>query len=133
MIQPILDTTPPLPSEELHYFRDTSGNWREIRGRAVADEILRASGATHTDQTMTWVDERAVVRERAELEGLVRDKAQADRTERTRRELERLGLGDRTETREAERRGIVSGAGKAPMVGDEREASKAKVVRGIAF
>jgi hypothetical protein len=137
VIQPIFDDSPPSPTEELHYFRDNQGNWREIRGRAAAEEIIRLSGAEKTDQTISWVDKSAVIRERAEIEGLVRNKNEVDRTESVRRELERLGLGDRKSVTDNERRGIVGGdrvVGKAPMVGDEREnIGQARVVRGVAF
>lgn len=77
-IQPIV-LPPSLDSEdEMHYFRDTSGNWREIRGRSTADRILAECGLEGQDEIIAdWWDDRAVREERAELEALVRGDASA--------------------------------------------------------
>ena len=115
IIQPILDNRPPSPSQELHYFRDSSNQWREIVGRDAAEEILRASGAEGTDETISWVDERAVRAERKELQDLVAGKERKERAGRV-----------------AEVRGVTGEHRK--MVGDEREEDgRAKVVRGVAL
>jgi hypothetical protein len=92
-VLPITNLDPSLsdPAQELHYFLDADGNWREIRGRALAEEIIRSSQAAlarsqtttsprsavfneaglpqarKTDEPYRWEDDRAVKREREEL------------------------------------------------------------------
>lgn len=75
-LQPIINPHPSLsdPSQELHYFRDTQGNWRQIRGRALAEELVQsAEAAGQKDEVLRWDDDRAVKWERQELEGVLVD------------------------------------------------------------
>lgn len=117
VIQPILSPSSTDPADELHYFRDANGQWHEIRGRSLAQEILRASGAETTDEKISWVDDRAVKAEEKELEFLVAG------TE-GRKGASVVDSG----------RAVTTAAPYKGMVGDERERDgRAKVVEGVAF
>ncbi|CED84466.1 hypothetical protein [Phaffia rhodozyma] len=72
-VQPLLQPPSVLPEDELHYFQDAQGNWREVRGRALAEEILGSLSASERalDQPYEYWDSRAVEAEWKEMRDLV--------------------------------------------------------------